>query len=268
LAHVRAEAGDAAGGAAFLRGWLTGYDPCGDEHSHLTWHLALFELARGDTAAADAVYARALDPAALPCRRLVDAASFLWRRLLVAPQAGSLSWRPVRALAAHATARPGPAFVDVHAAMAFAASGDAPGLRRLLRRLRRQAATGSPAGRVALALALACDAFVRGDYRAAARRLEPVMDDVSLLGGSNVQRAVFAATLAEARRRDASPALWARNGAQPAGGAVARTRVSSSSWRSGSLPATSESERIVQGRPSKSESVPPASVTRRLPAAA
>jgi tetratricopeptide (TPR) repeat protein len=230
LAHVCAETGDATGGAQFLRHWLTGYDPRGDEHSHLMWHLALFDLARGDTASADAVYARGLDPAALPHRRLVDAASFLWRRRLVAPQAGSLSWQPVRVLAARATARPASAFVDVHAAMAFAASGDVPGLRRLLRRMRRLAAGGSPARRVALALALACAAFVRADYQDAVRHLEPVMTDVPLLGGSNVQRAVFAATLAEARRRGSSPALGAWSGALPAaallpgrGGAPART---------------------------------------------
>ncbi|MGH2352827.1 MAG: hypothetical protein ACRDJN_14560, partial [Chloroflexota bacterium] len=85
LAHVFYEAGDYAGGVAFLRAWLPGYDRRGAEHSHLTWHLALFELGRGQSAQAMAVYARDLDPAAAPNRRLCDAASFLWRRHLAQP---------------------------------------------------------------------------------------------------------------------------------------------------------------------------------------
>ena len=47
----------------------------------------------------------------------------------------------------------------------------------------------------------------------------------------------------------------------------ARARSSSSSWRRRCALPTSESESIVQGRPSMSDTVPSASVMRRLPAA-
>ncbi|HEX2513480.1 MAG TPA: hypothetical protein VH257_02160, partial [Chloroflexota bacterium] len=106
LAHALFEAGDAGTGAAFLRAWLPGYCPRGAEHSHLSWHLALFELAGGREAPAEAVYRTALDPAALPARRLQDSASFLWRRSLKRP-GRPLPWGPVRATAARAAARPG-----------------------------------------------------------------------------------------------------------------------------------------------------------------
>jgi hypothetical protein len=202
LAHALFEAGDDAGGAALLGAWLPGYDPRGGEHSHLIWHLALFELGRGREGAAMAVYARGLDPGAAPNRRLADAASFLWRRLLDGRRPDALSWEPVRALAARAAARPGVAFRDVHAGMAFAGSGDRAGLRRLLGGLRERAADRrAVAGHVALLLVEGLDAFARGAYPEAARRLEGAMDGVPCLGGSNQQRAVFAATLAAAHRR-------------------------------------------------------------------
>jgi hypothetical protein len=108
----------------------------------------------------------------------------------------------VRDLAARSVARRGSAFQDVHLAMAFAGAGDGEGMGRLLRRLRAQATTGDAvAGEVALPLALGLDAFGRGAYAEAARRLEGAAQAVPRLGGSNTQRAVFGATLDESRRR-------------------------------------------------------------------
>jgi Tfp pilus assembly protein PilF len=205
LAHARYEAGEHAAGAAFLRAWLPGYSPQGAEHSHLVWHLALFELERGHEAAAMAVYRRALDPAVAPRRRLCDSASFLWRRRLARPGA-VLPWGPVRALAVRTATRSGSAFDDVHLAMAFAGAGDEDGMGHLLRRLRARAWTGDAvAGEVALPLSLGLDAFGREDYAAAVRHLEGAAGDVPRLGGSNAQRAVFGATLVEARRRAGRP---------------------------------------------------------------
>ncbi len=46
--HGFFESGDANNGAGFIENWLKGYDRAGHLHCHLSWHLALFELARGD----------------------------------------------------------------------------------------------------------------------------------------------------------------------------------------------------------------------------
>jgi tetratricopeptide (TPR) repeat protein len=85
-AHARAhgyyEAGDAEGGAGFIEGWLPGYDRRSQLHGHLSWHLALCELARGNSGRAAALYADAIRPAvshAPPLFNLADSASFLWR---------------------------------------------------------------------------------------------------------------------------------------------------------------------------------------------
>ena len=112
----------------------------------------------------------------------------------------------MRDLAVRSATRPGSAFRDVHLALAFAGAGDGAGMGRLLRRLRAQAGAGdAAAGEVALPLALGLDAFGRGAYPEAARRLEGAAGAVPRLGGSNAQRALFGATLAEARRRAAQP---------------------------------------------------------------
>src|SRR5438093_1034740 len=46
VAHVCFETGDAASGGEFLESWLQGFDPRAPYHVHLSWHQALFELAR------------------------------------------------------------------------------------------------------------------------------------------------------------------------------------------------------------------------------
>jgi hypothetical protein len=108
----------------------------------------------------------------------------------------------VRDPAARAVARPGSAFQDVHLALAFAGAGDGAGMGRLLGRLRAQASGGDAiAAEVALPLALGLDAFGRGAYGEAVTRLEASFGVVPRLGGSNAQRALFGATLEEARRR-------------------------------------------------------------------
>jgi tetratricopeptide (TPR) repeat protein len=80
--HGFFEAGDATGGAEFLGSWLPGYDRAGHLHCHLSWHSALFELARGDSEGARAIYLDNIRPSvaqAVPMLVLADSASFLWR---------------------------------------------------------------------------------------------------------------------------------------------------------------------------------------------
>ncbi len=60
--HGFFESGDAAGGAGFLEAWLPDYDRAGQLHCHLSWHLALFELARGNSDRARAIYLDSIRP--------------------------------------------------------------------------------------------------------------------------------------------------------------------------------------------------------------
>ena len=126
--HGFFEAGDPSGGADFIRAWLSDYDRAGHLHCHLSWHLALFELARGDAARARAVYLDSIRPSvaqSAPMLSLADSASFLWRwRLYGAAPPLDQQWGEVAAHARRHFPQASLAFADLHAALAEAAIGN------------------------------------------------------------------------------------------------------------------------------------------------
>ncbi len=203
LAHVFYETDDHAGGVDFLRGWIAGYDRRAPYHSHLSWHLALCELASGHHGRALEVYEDAIGPAATRTRlAFFDAASLLWRFELYGCAGGPLPWGEVRDLGARLFPRPALAFADAHVGLACAGAGDEAALGRLVDGLRTQAAGGHPvAGSVVLPLVQAVAAFARGEYAETVRLLEPLTGEVVRIGGTNAQREVFEDTLLEAYLR-------------------------------------------------------------------
>src|SRR5262249_37942903 len=62
IAHVCFETLEHEAGVSFLSRWLEGYDARAPFRCHLAWHLALFELHRGDAGRALEVYAREIEP--------------------------------------------------------------------------------------------------------------------------------------------------------------------------------------------------------------
>jgi hypothetical protein len=195
-AHGFFEAGDAEGGAAFIENWLRGYARAGHLHCHLSWHLALFEMARGNNARAMAVYRDAIRPTAAqsaPMLSLADSASFLWRwRLYGATPALADEWAEVAAHARRHFPRASLAFADLHAALAEAATGDEAALQTRIAGLEALAGTGRlPPGEVAPALCAAASALARDDPVAAAHTLEAALADLPRIGGSHAQREVF-----------------------------------------------------------------------------
>src|SRR5437764_1491405 len=82
MAHVFFETGDHSGGAEFLESWLPGFPRQAQIYSHLTWHLALCELAGGRPERVLALYDQTLHPEVSPGAPLIalcDAAALLWR---------------------------------------------------------------------------------------------------------------------------------------------------------------------------------------------
>ncbi len=198
-AHQRAhgffEAGDAAGGSAFIEDWLEGYDRAGQLHCHLSWHLALFELARGNGEGARAIYHENIRPSAaqaVPMLVLADAASLLWRwRFYGAAPPLEQEWAEVAAHARQHFPQASLAFADLHAALAEAAIGDADGVRSRVAGLQNLARDGRlPSGDVASALCAGAAALAHGDNIEAARLLEGALDDLPRIGGSHAQREV------------------------------------------------------------------------------
>jgi hypothetical protein len=209
-AHARAhgfyEAGDAAGGAAFVEGWLPGYDRRSQLHGHLSWHLALCELALGNPQRARALYADAIRPAvshAPPLFNLADSASFLWRWQVYGetpPLDGE--WEEVAAHVGRFFPRAGMHFADIHAIFAEAATGDEPGARQRIAQARELDSFGHlPQGAIVPDLCAGAAAFARGDYALAAGELGAALPELARVGGSHAQREVFEDTFIAAALR-------------------------------------------------------------------
>jgi hypothetical protein len=228
-AHARVhgyfEAGDADAGAAFIAGWLPGYDRQSQLHCHLSWHLALFELARGQPERARALYADAIRPAvshAPPLFNLADAASFLWRwRIYGETPLLDEPWDEVIAHAKRYFPRAGIHFADVHAALAEAVLGEDAALAARIAQLGELDEIGRlPQGAVIPALCAGAAAFARGEYDAAADKLGAALPELARLGGSHAQREVFedtyiAACLRAGRHDKAAERLAARLARRP-----------------------------------------------------
>jgi hypothetical protein len=228
-AHARAhgyyEAGDADSGAAFIAAWLPDYDRKSQLHCHLSWHLALFELARGEPARARALYEDAIRPAvshAPPLFNLADAASFLWRwRIYGETPPLDEPWDEVIAHAKRHFPRAGIHFADVHAAFAEAVSGEDAALAVRIAQLGELKEAGRlPQGAVIPALCASAAAFAREDYEAAADALDAALPELARLGGSHAQREVFedtyiAACLRAGRHDKAAERLGARLARRP-----------------------------------------------------
>ena len=199
MGHVFFEQGDHTGGTAFLDGWLPDYAREATLFSHLTWHLALFELNRGNTDRVMALYKETLAPSICPGTALItiaDASALAWRCDLYGAPRPEGSREELAEFSRTAFPRPGITFADMHTAMALAAAGDSETLDRLIGGLEERLAKGKlPAGSVALGLARGIAAFAKGEFEEAVRQLEPRTGEIVRVGGSNAQREVFEDTL-------------------------------------------------------------------------
>ena len=184
------EAGDAAGGLAFIEDWLQGHDRAGYLHCHLSWHQALFALACGNSERARAIYIENIRPSvaqAVPMLVLADSASFLWRwRFYGAVPSLEHEWAEVAAHARRHFPHASLAFADLHAALAEAATGDEDGVRGRIAGLESLARDGRlPPGGAAAAFCAGVAALGRGDSAEAVRLLEAALDDLPRIGGSH-----------------------------------------------------------------------------------
>ena len=199
VAHVFFETGDPDGGSDFLENWLDGYDSRGPFNVHLSWHQALFQLATGRPENAVSLYEDHIRPTVIKKNigSLADSASLMWRMKIYGDgQPGPLD--EVREIALPAAEKPGPAFRDAHAALAFAAGGYTDEIGRMIAGLDDVAADGNAlATEVTLPLARGIDAFAHGAYDDAADHLDGLVDQLPRLGGSHAQREVFEDTILE-----------------------------------------------------------------------
>ena len=199
VAHVFFETGDPDGGSDFLGDWLDDYDRRGPFNVHLSWHQALFQLATGRPDNAVSLYEDHIRPSVVKKNlgSLADSASLMWRMKIYGDgQPGP--WKEVREIALPAAEKPGPAFRDAHAALAFAAGGFTEELGRMIDGLGDAATEGSAlASEVTLPLVKGIEAFAHGAYDDAADNLDGLVEQLPRIGGSHAQREVFEDTILE-----------------------------------------------------------------------
>jgi len=201
IAHVCYETVDNAGGIGMLSTWLEGYDRSAPFHCHLAWHLALFELQSGRPEEALAIYERDIASAVNPRLAMIDGTALLWRFGLYELQVGPLPWRHLADLAGRVT-RPGFVFGDIHAALAYASTGDTAAMSALIAGLEALDAKGHPIARcVVLPLVRGTVAYAAGDYAGALGHLEPVDGQIHRIGGSHAQWELYEETIVACQLR-------------------------------------------------------------------
>jgi tetratricopeptide (TPR) repeat protein len=205
VTHVLEMRGQTRMGAEFIKN----SSPAWSEHNFLAfhnwWHLALFHLDDENHEEALAVYDTRIRP--VPTRvagEMVDASALLWRLRLRHVDVGdrwtelAASWQSLGDDGYYA-------FNDVHALMAFLATGNVRQAQRIMDGLeaaaRRNDTNGMMSREVGLPMARALCAFERQDYEITIDELQRVRAYAQRFGGSHAQRDILQLTATEAALR-------------------------------------------------------------------
>lgn len=172
---------------------------------HNWWHTALYHMDQGNLGRALEIYDTRIRPGDSQLQlEMLDAAAFLWRMHLRGAEVGD-RWDGLAAAYA-GTAEDGfYVFNDMHAMMAYAATGRTADADRLMAEVEARSGAGDTNGEMSRAIGLAAvgaiNAFGRGDYARAVDLLLPVRTRTHPFGGSHAQRDVLQRTLIEAAHR-------------------------------------------------------------------
>jgi tetratricopeptide (TPR) repeat protein len=178
---------------------------------HNWWHLALYYLERSEYDRVLGLYDASIHPAPTGiAMELLDAAALLWRLHLRGVETGR-RWVDI-ADSYDPMAEDGfYPFNDMHAAMAFVATGRWDSVQKLVKTLAARAGDTDGGGQlvreVGLPVVRALEAFGRGDYAMAVDLLKHVRLVAHRFGGSHAQRDVLDLTMIEAALRDGQFAL-------------------------------------------------------------
>lgn len=202
LAHVCYETGDLATARGFLSAWLTGYPRDGFFHGHLSWHLALCEIAAGDWAAAQRLYRDAIAlerHSGGPQQKVSDGAALLWRAELAGHRRDVAAWQALHAHAERTLPRPGSGLADLHVLLAQAVVGDAAGLDARTAAMAVLAQEGRyPSGDYLPSLARGFQAYERGALAPAIEAFGALSGQNERIGGSRAQHDLIEFTLLRA----------------------------------------------------------------------
>lgn len=201
-AHIRAhlyyENGEAEAGFRYIDVWREGYSKDGLLHCHVSWHVALWALEKGDVDKMWTVLDADIAPGgaeAPPINIATDTASLLYRAELAGHDVPAERWGAISDYMTQCFPAPGIAFVDAHAALAHAMAGDGEALSRIVRDAK------GPAAEVVSRVAEGFGAVAKQDWAAATAHLAGSIADHERLGGSRAQRDLIEFALAGALLR-------------------------------------------------------------------
>lgn len=205
VAHVMEMQGRTDEGTAFLTRRVDDWANDNMLAYHNWWHLALHHLDDGAVDRVLEIYDTSIRPAdSRVALELVDASAMLWRLWLRGVELGPRfeavadAWEGFADDAWYA-------FNDVHAMLAFVATGRAASQARVMASLSRAALGGGTnammAREVGLPLARALLAFAAGRYREAGEGLAAIHPIAHRFGGSHAQRDIIHLTALDAAIR-------------------------------------------------------------------
>jgi tetratricopeptide (TPR) repeat protein len=222
-AHIHYERGEREAGYTYLDAWRKDFHKRAPLHCHVSWHVALWAMARGDAERAWEVIEADVKPGGgwgPPINVLTDTASFLLRAELAGGERRPQLWREVSDYATQFFPNPGIAFADVHAALAHAMAGDADAVSKIISDAK------GPAADMVRKLTEAFRAAAQENWMQVIDCMVPAMAEHERIGGSRAQRDLLEFTLLNAllkanRGDEARRLLAMRRPAKVAAGGVA-----------------------------------------------
>lgn len=204
VAHAYAESGRHDDGARWMREQRDHWATESRMRTHNAWHLAMFDVGRGNVGSALGILDRTLLPAsAESALDACDVAGLLWH-LTVAGVKAEARWLALSNVFDRLTPGFWP-YVDLHAAVAHANAGQNARLQRLARAIERCAAGNDYASLRARLVTQpglqALAAWGERRYEEAAERLQRLRPFLADAGGSRIQLELFESIEEAARRR-------------------------------------------------------------------
>lgn len=206
--HVYEMSGRVEEGIHFLASRERDWAPHNALAFHNWWHLALFQFDRGQYGQVLDLYDRVIypDPALDLSMTMVDATTLLWRLQMAGVDVGSRFQTIARVWEQKLDSERGfYAFNDLHALIAFVATGREAPMARLMDDINQAASAvtlnGMMSREVSRPLARGFAAFGQGRYIEAAQEIVAARDGAWRFGGSHAQRDIINLTLIEAALR-------------------------------------------------------------------
>ncbi len=199
VSHVHEMRGETASGIAWLEGSRSSWSRCNNFAFHMAWHLALLHLERGDHAHVLKIYDEEVRPQQTDdFRDMANAISLLWRLNQTGVDVGS-RWADLAETAVKRRHDTTLVFASLHTLAALAAIGDDTGVSEVISGLERKATGSGDQARVAAEVGIPLARIIAGMSTPADRqRLDQLVLDMPMIGGSNAQRDFFLLAVAKA----------------------------------------------------------------------